>query len=249
MKKRITALVIVLAVFLSLMAGAQAEGNPDATAEPEDARKIQDILPDISAIKERNRNFRTAGSIVTFGSYEQDNDKDNGTEAIEWMVLEVKDNQALLLSVYGLELKQYHSKRGRTSWSQCSLRQWMNGSFLKKAFSKKEQAAILQTTVKDKSTGKTSKDRIFLLSAADVTEYLPGKEDRLCKPTPYVLAGKKVPRLSEEGYADWWLMNVIPKSSKAYVITRSNQETTVMTTSADIMVRPVIRIDLKKVPD
>ena len=117
MKKRITALVIVLAVFLSLMAGAQAEGNPDATAEPEDARKIQDILPDISAIKERNRNFRTAGSIVTFGSYEQDNDKDNGTEAIEWMVLEVKDNQALLLSVYGLELKQYHSKRGRTSWS------------------------------------------------------------------------------------------------------------------------------------
>lgn len=239
MRKIITAMILILAMLLSLIAGTQAEANPDA----------QTILPDIAAAKERKRNFRTPGSVVTFGSYEQDNDKKDGPEAIEWIVLEVKDNQALLLSVYGLEVRPYHSQKARTSWGNCALRQWLNGSFLKKAFTREEQAAILQTTVEDKSTRKTSKNRVFLLSVTDLAVYLPEKKDRLCKPTPYVLAAKKAPSISEEGYAGWWLMNVIPKGPMAYAITRNGQETTLKNTSADIMVRPVILVDLKKVPN
>ena len=39
--------------------------------------------------------FRNAGSIVTFGMYEQDGDAHNGKESIEWIALDVQENQAL----------------------------------------------------------------------------------------------------------------------------------------------------------
>ena len=45
------------------------------------------------------------GDYVTFGMYEQDNDKSNGAEAIEWQVLDKKDGKVLLLSKYALDAK------------------------------------------------------------------------------------------------------------------------------------------------
>ena len=247
MKKRITAVILILAMLLSCAGSALME-NP-ASEESAAAEVKPDIRTAIAGLKERNRNFRIPGSVVTFGSYEQDNDGSNGAEPIEWVVLETGNDQALLLSVCGLEAKQFNSQKGRTRWSKSSLRKWLNGTFLKKAFTKEEQAAILVTKVEDKSTRKTSKDRVFLLSSADASEYLAGSEYRLCRPTPSVLAGKNAPSVSEEGYAGWWLMNVIPKSSKAYAVTSTRLETAVKTTSADILVRPVIRVDLTKVPN
>lgn len=41
------------------------------------------------------------GSYVKFGSYEQDNDLSNGKEKIEWLVLDLQANEALLISKYG----------------------------------------------------------------------------------------------------------------------------------------------------
>ena len=37
--------------------------------------------------------FDTIGSIVTLGRYEQDGDKENGPEEIEWIVLDAKDGR------------------------------------------------------------------------------------------------------------------------------------------------------------
>ena len=48
------------------------------------------------------------GSIVTFGSYEQDGDEDNGQEPIRWIVLTVEDNKASLVSEAVLNKKPYH---------------------------------------------------------------------------------------------------------------------------------------------
>ncbi len=48
------------------------------------------------------------GDIITFGRYEQDNNLNNGTEAIEWLVLAAENDRALLLSKYGLETKPYN---------------------------------------------------------------------------------------------------------------------------------------------
>lgn len=39
-----------------------------------------------------------AGDYVFFGAYEQDNNTSNGKEDVEWLVLEVKDGKALVIS-------------------------------------------------------------------------------------------------------------------------------------------------------
>lgn len=77
------------------------------------------------------------GDSVFFGSYEQDNDKSNGKENIEWLILEVKDGKALLFSKYALDLlvySKYSSFDGYSSWEDSSLRRWLNDDFVNSAF-------------------------------------------------------------------------------------------------------------------
>ena len=93
------------------------------------------------------QSFDTIGSIVTFGRYEQDGDKENGPEEIEWVVLDVQDGKALLLSKYGLEAKPYNTEYTEVTWETCTLRAWLNSDFLNKSFSTEEQSAILTTEV------------------------------------------------------------------------------------------------------
>ena len=85
--------------------------------------------------------------MIPFGHYEQDNNPGNGPEPIEWLVLDIQDGKALLLSKYGLEAKAYNTKFVDITWENCTLRTWLNGEFLAKAFSAEEQSAILLTEV------------------------------------------------------------------------------------------------------
>ena len=94
----------------------------------------------------RRLSFRAVGSVVTFGTYPQKADGADSTP-IEWLVLDVQGDRALLLSCRGLDTKQYHTEKTGTTWESCSLRTWLNGEFLERAFSEKEQAGILTTDV------------------------------------------------------------------------------------------------------
>ena len=63
------------------------------------------------------------GQQVVFGRYEQDNRTDNGTEPIEWVVLTIRDDAALLISRYGLDVQSFDSY-GSDQWTSSSLRSW-----------------------------------------------------------------------------------------------------------------------------
>ena len=131
------------------------------------------------------QSFDTIGGIVTFGRYEQDGNEENGPEEIEWVVLDVQDGKALLLSKYGLEAKPYNTEYTDVTWETCTLRAWLNSDFLNKAFSAEEQSAILTTTVDNSSSqgyndlisidGNNTQDKIFLLSYAEANRYLSVK--------------------------------------------------------------------------
>jgi hypothetical protein len=97
------------------------------------------------------------GQNVTFGRYPQTS---NATEQtpIEWIVLEVKDGKALLLSKYGLDTKLYCGESFNTllrynglyegiTWERSSLREWLNKEFLIAAFSEVERRAIQNSKV------------------------------------------------------------------------------------------------------
>ena len=120
------------------------------------------------------------GDIIKFGNYEQDNNLKNGKEAIEWMVLDKKkDGSLFVISKYAIDCQPYNTKRTDVTWETCTLRKWLNSTFLKAAFTSDEQARIAKTTVKNDDNplygtkgGNDTKDQIFLLSL---------DEDEMCK--------------------------------------------------------------------
>ena len=127
--------------------------------------------------------YREVGSVVIFGIYPQTK-KGTDQTPIEWIVLDYDEtnHKALLISKYGLDAVPYNKKYKEITWEQCTLRAWLNGKFLKKAFSAKERTAILITDVDNSSGqgyskwntngGNNTQDRVFLLSYAEANRYL-----------------------------------------------------------------------------
>jgi len=137
------------------------------------------------------------GDIILFGNYDQDMNRLNGREYIEWLVLEKKNNKILVLSKYGLDWQPYEDnffKKG-VLWSNCSLRKWLNGTFISTAFSSSEQSRI----------ARNGQDHVFLLSSSEVDDYLPSESLRQCQPTDYaVVHGAEIVDPSLD-VCRWWL--------------------------------------------
>jgi hypothetical protein len=70
------------------------------------------------------------GDYVFFGAYEQDNNAFNGKEDVEWLVLDIKNEKALVISKYVLHCKQYHKSYSNITWENSSIRTWLNSYFL-----------------------------------------------------------------------------------------------------------------------
>lgn len=166
------------------------------------------------------------GDIVLFGHYEQDNNGKNGSEEIQWIVLDVNDGKALLLSLYGLDVKQFNEKYVPTTWETSSLRKWMNGAFLYNAFNDEEQARIVLTDVDNSqeqshpryqaNSGKDTQDKIFALSYAEANKYLgvtyESKDNTAARvaPTPLALYNgawvkSEFKTKDNEASGRWWL--------------------------------------------
>lgn len=151
----------------------------------------------------------SVGSYISFGTYEQDNDLNNGQEPIEWLVLEIKEGKALVISRYALDYQKYDSGYKGT-WKNSSLRTWMNGKFLNEAFESQEQTKIYTALVEsDKNplystyAGGQTMDKVFLLSASEAELYFNNDNDRQCKPTEFALA--KGCYVNSDGNCWWWL--------------------------------------------
>ena len=150
------------------------------------------------------------GDIVQFGTYEQDNDYSNGSEPIEWQVLEVRGNQKLLISKYGIDCRQYDSRDMYLTWEQCQLRNWLNSDFIQTAFTT-EAASMISSTSLDNSNnpvygtwgGNNTVDRVFLLSYNEASVYFPTQNQRMAQATQYTAS--KNAELKYGNNCWWWL--------------------------------------------
>ncbi len=173
----------------------------------------------------KQKAYKTAGSYVTFGTYPQ---TESGTDStpIEWLVLEydAKNNRALLISRYGLDAQPYNTKSTAIIWEKSSVRSWLNSTFMNKAFSAKEQSAILQTNVDNSrsqgyskwstSGGNNTQDKIFLLSYTEANKYFgvtyDDSENTKSRVTPTAYAKKQGAytydsyKTTEGSAAGWW---------------------------------------------
>ena len=156
----------------------------------------EELLPPPEIMEKREGEYFP---YLIWGSYEQDNNLENGPEPIEWFVLTVEDERALVLSRHALELKMYHhvvAYDTSVSWETWDIRAWLNGEFLQTAFTEAEQKRIPTVTVqtpqrlvweKPPITPDTE-DQIFFLSFHEADRYMKGGRTRTCRPTAYAIA-------------------------------------------------------------
>ena len=198
------------------------------------------------------------GDTYTFGAYEQDNSTSNGKEAIEWTVLDKDGMSLLLISKQALDCQQYNTSYTDVTWESCSLRKWMNGTFLNKAFNAEEQAQIQNTTVSaDKNPeyntnpGNATTDKVFLLSINEVEKYFNSDEARKCAPTAYAKAqgaytSDSYKTASGAATCWWWLRS--PGLTQNYAANVNNDGSVYsygnLVFNDDVAVRPALWINL-----
>ena len=153
----------------------------------------------------------------TFGSYEQDGSTGNGKEPIEWLVLDRDGDKALLLSKYALDYQSfmpfYEPVTEPYTWESCSLRRWLNSTFLNAAFDGSERQRLLTTTVitspgsLHRENGPvTTEDRVFLLSNTEVYAYFANEAATAAEYSAYALSANPwAGNSTAPGAADWWL--------------------------------------------
>ncbi|MBE5766915.1 MAG: hypothetical protein E7335_07115 [Clostridiales bacterium] len=240
-----------------------------ANAETAFSETIRQAPPEITSLPGR------FGKYIIFGSYEQDNDLENGPEPIEWRVLEVKDGKALVVSLYALELMQYHgiiAADESVTWETWDIRAWLNGEFMEAAFTAAEKLRIPDVTVRaqwhrysNATLGNHTQDHIFLLSLTEIEEYWPQKGSRKCSPTAYAIAnyeirnGEEWPdtevgyKAGDKGNCNWWVRTPGEFDGSASWINRNgtiaflNYQNLLQldTRNFDYGIRPAMWIDLE----
>ena len=153
-----------------------------------------------------------------FGHYDQDGDLSNGKEAIEWIQLERNGDEVTLITKYPLEAKPYNEDLVNVTWETCTLRNWLNTTFLNDAFTVEEQEQMVMSTVKNPSVlkedadgtqyyvdgGNDTSDKIYLLSADEVERYFTSDNARQCEPTQTAIDHGAQMSYSYGGVC-WWL--------------------------------------------
>ena len=199
--KRLLAGLLALVMVLSLCEITLGQSTPAKAAV-----SLQNPTTDGNGV--------TTWDCIYFGNYYQSNSSTK--EPIKWRVLSVNGNDAFLLADQNLDAKPYNEKYTDVTWATCTLRTWLNDTFLNTAFTSAEQAAIKNTTVVNDDNpyhgtegGENTTDKVYLLSIAEASNTAygfngdsgMGSETRVATNTAYV-AGKD--GMSAVGEADWW---------------------------------------------
>ena len=188
MKKVIAILCAIIMVFsfsaVTIEANA-ASGNPFASAR--------------------------TGDILTFGRYEQDNNYYNGSEPIEWVVVETFPSCIKLVSRYALECMRFNAGLWATGWENSDIRRWLNGTFMTTAFTTEERSMIDLARTPNRGNSSYGIDRqgdtydmIFLLDEKEVRTYFGDQSGyrRVCYPTQHAIANGGY--VNDYSRATWW---------------------------------------------
>jgi hypothetical protein len=197
----------------------------------------------------------STGKTIKFGFYEQDKKTLNGKEEIEWLVLAVDGKKALLISKYALDCQRYHTSDTDITWETCSLRKWLNDTFMNEAFGEDHKKMIAVTNVTaDKSLlfltnpGKATKDKMFILSISEMERYFSTTESRRCAPTAYAIKQgvkkSRVFKVDGKGTCWWWLRTPGITQKNASYVTNSGIYSGYKLKEDNNGVRPVMWINL-----
>lgn len=193
---------------LSLMKSSK---YTEAIAEFEELGEYNDSIKKITECVAAQYKNVEISDYIQFGNYEQDNDKSNGKEKIEWLVIDKQENKILVISKFALDCAPYNDEEKNITWEECSLRSWLNNDFINSAFSANEKYVIQSTKVINEDGtyntdgGNDTTDNIFLLSISETEKYFASEQDRICNPTAYVSEKISDSNDREDDTCWWWL--------------------------------------------
>ncbi len=200
--------------------------------------------------------YTVKGNIINFGSYEQDGDRSNGAEPLEWLVLDydAEENKALIITLYAIDAVVYKDGYGATTWETSDARRWLNSDFINKAFKGNEISRIVESDIETPDNlkfktkgGNVTADRVFLLSDAEFNKYLRGKDNAMGYTTQHA-RDKGVQSGPISGTSICWLRT--PGESLVYVSTVSYvgelNSMGVYTYSSSCGVRPCMWVSIDK---
>ena len=210
----------------------------------------------------------TTWDCIYFGNYWQNDtngdgkaDQNDQKEPIKWRVLSVHGNDAFLLADQTLDAKPYNEECENVTWATCTLRTWLNNTFLNTAFTSAEQAAIKNTTVVNDDNpkygtegGENTTDKVYILSIAEASntaygfngEFHAYSETREAKNTAYAKeCGACTSTSTEyEGNGDWWLRSPGHVSLYASNVNYSGRGGSLSVYYGGDAVRPALHLNL-----
>ena len=147
------------------------------------------------------------GSTITFGGF-------------IWRILDIKNNEALIITEYIIEQGRYHKAYKDITWAECSLREYLNGEFYDR-FCEADRAKIIPVINKNLDNhwygtkgGVDTEDKIFLLSLEEVAckyfgdssskLYSPKKNQRYWFERKDENNSKRIARLEGVEWTTWW---------------------------------------------
>ena len=118
------------------------------------------------------------GSAVTFGCFEG--------KPIRWRVADQRGKLRLLLAEEIVTRRPYHrTTLEDATWSDCSLRKWLNREFLEAAFTPAERMKIVPNKLQNLRNrrfytqgGPDTMDRVHVPGVEEIERYMPDPADR-----------------------------------------------------------------------
>lgn len=231
-------MLLILAVLMMLSYFTSCAGA--TSSQPIKTGSIQN-----TPIPRLDLSNKKIGDYITLGKYEQDNNKSNGSEDIEWLIVDSQKGKMLVVSKYVLDAKKYNEEKGDTTWESCSLREWLNINFMDLAFNDVEKGYIGNLLVRAEnnetdnvSGGNNTLDYIFILSKGQIEQYFPTLDERKCAPTVYALSQDESTGNNEtEG---WWTRTPGISQSQCYHIDQNGEPSSIETDASTNGIRPAM---------
>ncbi|MBS6821549.1 MAG: leucine-rich repeat protein [Roseburia sp.] len=235
--KKLLALMLVAALVLG-----GGNGGVIQAAEDYEVKDPVNTMADGTGI--------TTWDCVYFGNYIQKDTNGDGKvtdedekQPIKWRVLSVEeDGTALLLADKLLDMQPF-DKNGKIDWEECTLRTWLNSTFLNAAFTEAEQEAIAETELETESAA-TVTDNIYLLSLEEVSNPEYGFHPLIdCESNTRKAEGTDLSVFNNI----WWLRTPIKEEHASWVCSIDSQgtnRTIVIGTENSLWIRPALRLKL-----
>ena len=182
------------------------------------------------------------GAQVTLGSYDLNNNTEDGNESLKWNVLAIENGKALVIADICIDAANYNAGKESVTWETSDIRAWLNSgesSFYATAFDESEKGYILLSEVENKKNsahdvdgGNDTEDYLFLLSFDEAEKYFANDEARIAKASATAVANggqcfdsrtksqaEAAPEFADDYMAlTWWLRTPGNTEEKAATI-------------------------------